>query len=115
MYKCVCANATFLTLNFLIFFFKLNLINSWIKHHLNDASSSPRTLFKFIKKFQEVLSGPSAPSLVEQGSSASFDTVDTNAEETPVHRVHRALKSALPGRDRDLQVGCGKNFNKLIF
>lgn len=112
MYKCVCANATFLTLNFLIYFFKLNLINSLIKHHLNDASSSPRTLFKFIKKFQEVLSGPSAPSLVEQGSSASFDTVDTNAEEeTPVHRVHRALKSALPGRDRDLQVG----FEKLIF
>lgn len=63
-----------------------------------------RTLFKFVRKFQEALSGPSVPALVEQGSSASLDSVDTNPEETPIHRVHRALKSTLPGKGRDLQV-----------
>uniref|UniRef100_A0A3P8WSX5 Midasin n=1 Tax=Cynoglossus semilaevis TaxID=244447 RepID=A0A3P8WSX5_CYNSE len=72
---------------------KWNDVSFWsIKQ---SVEKTHRTLFKFIKKFEEVLSGPSAPSLVEQGSSASFDTVDTNAEEeTPVHRVHRALKSS---------------------
>lgn len=65
---------------------------------------SLRTLFKFVKKFQEAMSGASVPSLVEQGSSASLDSVDANPEDTPIHRVHRALKSSLPGKGRDLQV-----------
>lgn len=64
---------------------------------------SLRTLFKFVKKFEEALNGPSVPSLVEQGSSASLDSVDANPEETPIHRVHQALKIALPGKGRDLQ------------
>lgn len=63
-----------------------------------------RTLFKFVKKFEEALNCPSLPDLVEQGSSASLDSVDANPEETPIHRVHQALKSTLPGRGRDLQV-----------
>ena len=65
---------------------------------------SLRTLFKFVKKFEAALSGPSVPALVEQGTSASLDSVDTNPEETPIHRVHKALKSTLPGKGRDLQV-----------
>ena len=57
-----------------------------------------------MKKFEAALSGPSAPSLVEEGSSASLDSVDANPEETPLHRVHKALKNTLPGKGRDLQV-----------
>lgn len=57
-----------------------------------------------MKKFESALSGPSAPSLVEEGSSASLDSVDANPEETPLHRVHKALKNTLPGKGRDLQV-----------
>lgn len=67
-------------------------------------SFSLRTLFKFVKKFEEALNGPSVPTLVEQGSSASLDSVDANPEETPIHRVHQALRSSLPGKGRDLQV-----------
>lgn len=65
---------------------------------------SLRTLFKFVKKFEAALNSPSVPSLVEQGSSASLDCVDANPEDTPIHRVHKALKSSLPGKGRDLQV-----------
>ena len=67
-----------------------------------------RTLFKFVKKFEAALCSPCAPALVEQGTSASLDTVDANPEETTLHRVHRALKITLPGRGRDLQVSCHK-------
>ena len=81
---------------------------------LSPASPLPvffslRTLFKFVKKFEEALSGPSVPALVEQGSSASLDSVDTNTEETPIHRVHQALKSSLPGKGRDLQAQVSQN------
>ncbi|XP_042247008.1 midasin [Thunnus maccoyii] len=80
---------------------KWNDVSFWsIKQ---SVEKTHRTLFKFVKKFQEALNGPSVPALVEQGSSASLDSVDTNPEETPVHRVHRALKSTLPGKGRDLQ------------
>ncbi|CAB1340438.1 unnamed protein product, partial [Coregonus sp. 'balchen'] len=47
--------------------------------------------------------GPCAPALMEQGSSASLDSVDANQENTPLHRIHHALKNALPGKARDLQ------------
>ncbi|XP_034383471.1 midasin isoform X3 [Cyclopterus lumpus] len=80
---------------------KWNDVSFWsIKQ---SVEKTHRTLFKFVKKFQEAMNGPSVPSLVEQGSSASLDSVDANPEETPIHRVHRALKSSLPGKGRDLQ------------
>lgn len=63
-----------------------------------------RTLFKFVRKFEAVLAEPCAPWLVEQKSSGSTDNVDIQQEDTPLHQLHRALKSALPGRGRDLQV-----------
>jgi len=63
-----------------------------------------RTLFKFVKKFEAALKEPCAPCLLEQGSSGSMDDVDSQPEETPLHRVHRALRGALPGKGRDLQV-----------
>lgn len=62
-----------------------------------------------MKKFEEALNGPSVPALVEQGSNASLDSVDANPEETPIHRVHQALKSTLPGKGRDLQVRVSKS------
>ncbi|XP_060907246.1 midasin [Labrus mixtus] len=80
---------------------KWNDVSFWsIKQ---SVEKTHRTLFKFVKKFGEALSGPSVPSLVEQGSSASLDSVDVNSEETPIHRVHRALKSNPPGKGRDLE------------
>uniref|UniRef100_A0AAQ5XCQ8 Midasin n=1 Tax=Amphiprion ocellaris TaxID=80972 RepID=A0AAQ5XCQ8_AMPOC len=78
---------------------KWNDVSFWsIKQ---SVEKTHRTLFKFVKKFEEALSGPSVPSLVEQGNSASLDGVDTNPEETPIHRVHQALKSNLPGKETE--------------
>lgn len=71
------------------------------------------TLFKFVKKFEEALNYPSAPALVELGSSANLDSVDTTSEETPIHRVHQALRNTLSGKDRDLQVQ-GNIFNYFL-
>ncbi|XP_054474709.1 midasin [Anoplopoma fimbria] len=80
---------------------KWNDVSFWsIKQSVDKTH---RTLFKFVKKLEAALNGPSVPSLVEQGSSAGLDSVDANPEETPIHRVHKALKSALPGKGRDLQ------------
>ncbi|XP_067097253.1 midasin [Osmerus mordax] len=80
---------------------KWNDVSFWsIKQSVDKTH---RTLFKFVKKFEAALCSPCAPALVEQGTSASLDTVDANPEETPLHRVHRALKITLPGRGRDLQ------------
>uniref|UniRef100_A0A3Q1JQ86 Midasin n=1 Tax=Anabas testudineus TaxID=64144 RepID=A0A3Q1JQ86_ANATE len=80
---------------------KWNDVSFWsIKQ---SVEKTHRTLFKFVKKFEEALNGPTAPALVEQGCSANLDSVDTNSEETPNHRVHRALRSTLPGKGRDLQ------------
>lgn len=80
---------------------KWNDVSFWsIKQ---SVEKTHRTLFKFVKKFEEALNGPSVPALVEQGSSASLDSVDSNPEETPIHRVHQALKSAMPGKGRELQ------------
>uniref|UniRef100_A0A3Q3JWH6 Midasin n=1 Tax=Monopterus albus TaxID=43700 RepID=A0A3Q3JWH6_MONAL len=64
-----------------------------------SVEKTHRTLFKFVRKFEETLNGPSILVLVEQGSSASLDSVNTIPEETPIHRVHQALKSAMPGKD----------------
>ncbi|KAM9840331.1 midasin [Aulostomus maculatus] len=69
-----------------------------------SVEKTHRTLFKFVRKFEEALNGPSVPSLVEQGSSTNLDIVDSNPEETPIHRVNQALRSTLPGKGRDLQI-----------
>ncbi|XP_041950170.1 midasin [Alosa sapidissima] len=80
---------------------KWNDVSFWsIKQ---SVEKTHRILFKFVKKFEAALGQPCAPSLVEQGSSASADSVDANPEETPLLRVHQALKSALPGKGRNLQ------------
>ncbi|XP_003200751.2 midasin [Danio rerio] len=80
---------------------KWNDVSFWsIKH---SVEKTHRTLFKFVKKFEAALKEPCAPCLVEQGSSSSMDDVDSQPEETPLLRVHRALKEALPGKGRDLQ------------
>nr|XP_046228345.1 midasin isoform X2 [Scatophagus argus] len=80
---------------------KWNDISFWsIKQ---SVEKTHRTLFKFVRKFEEALNGPCVPALVEQGSIASLDSVDANPEETPIHRVHQTLKSVLPGKGRDLQ------------
>ncbi|XP_043076462.1 midasin [Puntigrus tetrazona] len=80
---------------------KWNDVSFWsIKQ---SVEKTHRTLFKFVKKFEAALKEPSAPCLVEQGSSSSMDDVDSQPEETPLHRVHRALRAALPGKGRDLQ------------
>lgn len=66
-----------------------------------------RTLFKFVRKFEAALAEPCAPWLVEQKSSNGMDymdSVDIQQENTPLHQLHLALKSTLPGRGRDLQV-----------
>lgn len=80
---------------------KWNDVSFWaIKQ---SVEKTHRTLFKFVRKFEEALSGPCAPWMVEQKSGGSTDSVDGQQEHTPLHQLHRALKSALPGRRRDLQ------------
>ncbi|XP_051581140.1 midasin isoform X2 [Myxocyprinus asiaticus] len=80
---------------------KWNDVNFWsIKQ---SVEKTHRTLFKFVKKFEAALKEPCTPCLVEQGSNSSMDEVDAQPEETPLHRVHRALRGALPGKGRDLQ------------
>ncbi|KAF4099466.1 hypothetical protein G5714_019592 [Onychostoma macrolepis] len=80
---------------------KWNDVSFWsIKQ---SVEKTHRTLFKFVKKFEAALKEPCAPCLVEQGSSSGMDDVDSQPEETPLHRVHRALRAALPGKGRDLQ------------
>uniref|UniRef100_A0AAR2K8H5 Midasin n=1 Tax=Pygocentrus nattereri TaxID=42514 RepID=A0AAR2K8H5_PYGNA len=76
---------------------KWNDVSFWsIKQ---SVEKTHRTLFKFVKKFEAALADPCAPCLVEQASSAGLDSVDTQLEETPLHRLHRALNSSLPGRE----------------
>uniref|UniRef100_A0A671LK38 Midasin n=1 Tax=Sinocyclocheilus anshuiensis TaxID=1608454 RepID=A0A671LK38_9TELE len=80
---------------------KWNDVSFWsIKQ---SVEKTHRTLFKFVKKFEAALKEPCAPCLVEQGSNSSMDDVDSQPEETSLHRVHRALRAALPGKGRDLQ------------
>ncbi|KAM9704373.1 midasin [Menidia menidia] len=68
-----------------------------------SVEKTHRTLFKFVKKFEEALNSPSVPFLVEKESTSSLDSEDPDPEETPTHRVHRALKNNLPGRGRGLE------------
>uniref|UniRef100_A0A3P9MDK6 Midasin n=1 Tax=Oryzias latipes TaxID=8090 RepID=A0A3P9MDK6_ORYLA len=78
---------------------KWNDVSFW---SIKQSVDKTHTLFKFVKKFEEALSSPSVPALVEQGSSLNPDDVDANLEETPLHRVHRALRNAPPGKGKDL-------------
>ncbi|XP_065113160.1 midasin [Paramisgurnus dabryanus] len=81
---------------------KWNDVSFWsIKQ---SVEKTHRTLFKFVKKFEAALKEPCSPCLVEQGSDSSMDGVDSQSEDTPLHKVHRVLKAALPGKGRDLQV-----------
>uniref|UniRef100_A0A8C1Z8S6 Midasin n=1 Tax=Cyprinus carpio TaxID=7962 RepID=A0A8C1Z8S6_CYPCA len=76
---------------------KWNDVSFWsIKQ---SVEKTHRTLFKFVKKFEATLKDPCAPCLVEQGSSSSMDDVDSQPEETSLHRVHQALRAALPGKE----------------
>ncbi|KAF5899322.1 midasin-like, partial [Clarias magur] len=82
---------------------KWNDVSFWaIKQ---SVEKTHRTLFKFVRKFEAVLAEPCAPWLVEQkgGGTDNLDSVDVQPEDTPLHQLHCALKSALPGRGRDLQ------------
>nr|XP_015209182.1 PREDICTED: midasin [Lepisosteus oculatus] len=65
-----------------------------------SVEKTHRTLFKFVKKFEAALSGPCCPALTEQGSSADLDCVDSQSEDTPIHRLHRALQRVIPGRGK---------------
>ncbi|XP_070405869.1 midasin isoform X3 [Nothobranchius furzeri] len=77
---------------------KWNDVSFWsIKQ---SVEKTHRTLFKFVKKFDEALSCPSLPSLVEPGGGVD---VDVNPEYSPVQRIHRALKNILSGGERALQ------------
>uniref|UniRef100_A0A1A7W7P3 Midasin homolog n=1 Tax=Iconisemion striatum TaxID=60296 RepID=A0A1A7W7P3_9TELE len=78
---------------------KWNDVSFWsIKQ---SVEKTHRTLFKFMKKFDEALNCPSLPSLVEQGSSVD---VDVNSEDSSVQRIHRALKNILSGREQAVQM-----------
>ncbi|KAM9355690.1 midasin [Pholidichthys leucotaenia] len=80
---------------------KWNDVSFWaIKQ---SVEKTHRTLFKFVRKFEEALNSPSLPSLTEQGNITSSDSLDTNPEETPIHRVHRLLRSSLPGNGQHVQ------------
>lgn len=84
-----------------------SILQSWIIGCLPTpflSLLSFSTLFKFVKKFEEALSGPSLAALVEQGNSLSSDTEATGSGDSPIQRVHQVLKSAMPGQGRDLQV-----------
>ncbi|XP_037836777.1 midasin isoform X2 [Kryptolebias marmoratus] len=69
-----------------------------------SVEKTHRTLFKFVKKFDEALNSPSLPALVEQRTSIEMDNVDTNFEGSPLQQIHRVLKNTLPGTGRDLQI-----------
>ncbi|KAM9782721.1 LOW QUALITY PROTEIN: midasin [Neosynchiropus ocellatus] len=81
---------------------KWNDVSFWsIKQ---SVEKTHRTLFKFVKKFEEALNGPCLPALVEQGPTVGLDSVDINPDQSPLQRVHQALKSNLPGKERVSQV-----------
>ncbi|XP_061609171.1 midasin isoform X3 [Phyllopteryx taeniolatus] len=78
---------------------KWNDVSFWsIKQ---SVEKSHRTLFKFVKKFEDILNGPCVALLVEQKNTAFLDNSDINPKETPIRRIRRALKRALPGKNRE--------------
>lgn len=80
---------------------KWNDVSFWsIKQ---SVEKTHRTLFKFVKKFEEALSVLSVPSLVEQGKDTNVDSLDSSPEETSIQKVHQELKRSSPGRATDIQ------------
>ncbi|XP_077366934.1 midasin isoform X3 [Festucalex cinctus] len=80
---------------------KWNDVSFWsIKQ---SVEKTHRTLFKFVKKFEEILNDPCVTVLVEQKNSASLVNTDIHPEETQIQRIHQALKQALLEKDRDQQ------------
>ncbi|XP_061668786.1 midasin isoform X2 [Syngnathoides biaculeatus] len=80
---------------------KWNDVSFWsIKQ---SVEKSHRTLFKYVKKFEEILNGPCVLVLVEQKISGFVSNSDTNPKETPIRRIHQALKQALPRKNREEQ------------
>lgn len=57
-----------------------------------------------MRKLEDAVTAPSLPALVEQGSAAAVDVAGAGAEDTPLHRVHRALKSSGARTGPGLQV-----------
>uniref|UniRef100_A0A3B4AV04 Midasin n=1 Tax=Periophthalmus magnuspinnatus TaxID=409849 RepID=A0A3B4AV04_9GOBI len=79
---------------------KWNDVSFWsIKQ---SVEKTHRTLFRFMRKFEEALNGPSIPSLVEQGKD-----MDNGPEETPIQRLHQELRRSSPQRGSDIQVYLG--------
>ncbi|XP_007570662.1 midasin isoform X2 [Poecilia formosa] len=80
---------------------KWNDVSYWsIKQ---SVEKTQRTLFKFVKRFEDALSGPCLAALVEQGSSSGWDPEPAGSGDAPIQRVHQALKSAIPGQGREFQ------------
>ncbi|XP_049611993.1 midasin isoform X4 [Syngnathus scovelli] len=74
---------------------KWNDFNFWsIKQ---SVEKTHRTLFKFIKKLEQILNGPCVTFLVEQKNNVNI--TDIHPEETPIHRLHQALVKALPEKN----------------
>ncbi|KAK7907514.1 hypothetical protein WMY93_016126 [Mugilogobius chulae] len=77
---------------------KWNDVSFWaIKQ---SVEKTHRTLFKFMRKFEEALNVPSIPSLVEQGRELDNSAEDTA---TPMQRLHQELKRKSPQRGSDIQ------------
>ncbi|MEQ2176896.1 hypothetical protein GOODEAATRI_032879, partial [Goodea atripinnis] len=68
-----------------------------------SLSSVSSTLEAFMEN-STLGDSPSLSVLVDQGSSTSTDTVASSSGESPIERVHRVLKSTMPGQGRELQV-----------
>uniref|UniRef100_M4AJ01 Midasin n=1 Tax=Xiphophorus maculatus TaxID=8083 RepID=M4AJ01_XIPMA len=79
---------------------KWNDVSYW---SIKQSVEKTQTLFKFVKRFEDALSGPSLAALVEQRSSSSWDPEPAGSGDAPIQRVHQALKSAMPGQGRELQ------------
>uniref|UniRef100_A0A3Q2XAQ0 Midasin AAA ATPase 1 n=1 Tax=Hippocampus comes TaxID=109280 RepID=A0A3Q2XAQ0_HIPCM len=80
---------------------KWNDVSFWsIKQ---SVEKTHRTLFKFVKKFEEILNGPCLTVLVEQKNIVSLDNTELHSDETPIQRIRQALKQALPGKNTDHQ------------
>ncbi|XP_051908078.1 midasin isoform X2 [Hippocampus zosterae] len=80
---------------------KWNDVSFWsIKQ---SVEKTHRTLFKFVKKLEEILNGPCFTVLVEQKNIVSLDNTDIHSDETPIQRIHQALKQALPGKNTNHQ------------
>ncbi|XP_057678283.1 midasin isoform X2 [Corythoichthys intestinalis] len=80
---------------------KWNDVSFWsIKQ---SVEKTHRTLFKYVKKFEEVLNGPCLTVLVEQKNNNSHDNYSIKSEAGLIHQIHRALEQSLPGKNGEQQ------------